>query len=317
MRAALLLAAAVLMALASPASAQQSAASAAAKGRVTPLSVQIISGAPPAAAKALTSKIGALIDRVLAVPPLDQPRGFSLTRSVSIDAPPPGVSPDHPLIARVTMIAQSIDLESGAKPDANGAYMGRLEGPSFQLGINNMTALYANVTWADDDYGAPQYLPLVRTTQQGFPVFRVGVRDVILITKPGRKPYVHVTQAEHLESLIAESRASVAAYPHPKAQAALDRQVAALTALSTQQRAAPACVSSRLSVPLGDCAAPHATFYVRLNRDYFDKGLPKSAIQLVTISTPAEGGHGHKVLEPKLRTAAANLDLRAIQAMLD
>ena len=43
----------------------------------------------------------------------------------------------------------------------------------------------------------------------------------------------------------------------------------------------------------------------------------KGAIQLVAISTPIPGGHGHKILEPKLKAAASELDLASIQALLD
>jgi hypothetical protein len=158
------------------------------QGRITPLSVQVV-GAQAASAKALTPKIGALIDRVLATPPLFQPHGFSLTRSVKIEAPPPGLSPDHPSTAEVVMIAQEIDLGAGAKPDASGAYRGRLEGPTFRIGVNDMTKLYANASWPDDDYaGAVQYLPIQRGTAQGFPVFRAGVRDVILSPSPAACP---------------------------------------------------------------------------------------------------------------------------------
>ena len=67
----------------------------------------------------------------------------------------------------------------------------------------------------------------------------------------------------------------------------------------------------------GDCAARDATFLVRPNLDYFDKGAPKTAVQLVAVSAPAEGGHGHKRLEPVMRAAAAAIDYRAIQAGLD
>ena len=42
------------------------------------------------------------------------------------------------------MIPQMINLEAGAKPDAEGAYMGRLEGPTFQIRFNSLTALYPN-----------------------------------------------------------------------------------------------------------------------------------------------------------------------------
>jgi len=313
-----LLAAAVTLA-ALPAHAEQSAASAAAKGRVAPVSVQVTDPTLPAPArKAMTTKVEALMGRALATPPFNDRRGFSLTRTVRIHAPQDGMPKTHPAVAQAIMIAQEIDLESGAKPDANGAYMGRLEGPGFHIHVNNLFALYAN--YAGGDPADVQYLPLTQGTVQGFPVFRVGVRDVVLVTKPGREPWVHVTKGEYLRKLVAETRASiaeVAGTPHPKMQQTLDQQTAALAALSPRDQAAPACASSRLRQFFGDCAARDATFYVRPNLDYFDKGAPKTAVQLVAVSTSAEGGHGHPRLEPKLRAAAAALDYRAIQAALD
>lgn len=165
-----------------------------------------------------------------------------------------------------------------------------------------------------------QNLPIRMNLAQGFPVFRVGVRDVVLVAKPGRLPYAPVTKAEYLQGLIDQTRATIAEIggtPHPKMQATLDDQTAALAALSPQERAAPACASSRLRQFFGDCTEPNATYYVRPNLDYFDKGAPKSAVQLVMISVPAGGGHGHKRLEPRMRAAAAEMDYAAIQAGLD
>lgn len=303
-----------------PAAAAQSAASAAAKGRITSLSVQVTDPAlPTAARKTLTSKIDALVARVLATPALTDPRGFSIGRSARIHAPSEGFPGSHPARAEAILLIQEIDLEHGAKPDAAGTYMGRLEGPTFRVFVNDLMALYANVSGGDPVRDV-QYLPLRTGTVQGFPVYRVGVRDVVVVTKPGREPFVNVTKGEYLQKLIDETRASIAEIggtPHPKMQATLDSQTTALAALSPQERAGPACASSRLRQFFGDCRAPDASFYVRPNLGYFDKGAPKTVIQLVAISTPAEGGHGHKTLEPKLRAAAAVLDFQAIQASLD
>lgn len=290
-----------LAGLALPAQAEQSAASAAARGRVAPLSVQVIGALPAAEAKAFTAKASAIVDAALATPALSQPRGFSITRSLTIDSPPQDQPQANPFIGRATMIVQMIDIEGGSKVDASGAYMGRLEGPGMTIRFNNLTALYANNSGGT--MGEARYLPLKMTPVGGFPTFRVGVNQVILVSRSGRLPYVPMTKAEYLRQLAREID---------------DPKVAAdLAALSPQQASAPACASSRLRERFGDCAAPDATFYVRLNPDYFDKGARKGAIQLVTISTPIPGGHGHKILEPRLKAAAGEIDLAAVRAMLD
>jgi hypothetical protein len=304
---------------ATSAHAEQSAASAAAKGRIAPVSLQVTDASLPAPArKALAAKMDGLIARALATPAFHDPHGFSLTRTVRIHEP--DALATAPARAEATLIAQDIDLESGAKPDATGAYMGRLEGPSFRIAVNDLLVLYANLGGREDAVREAQHLQMPMTLVQGFPMFRVGIRDVVLVTKPGRLPYVHVTKGEHLQQLLDATRESVAASGgpvHPKLQATLDRQMAELAALTPQERAAPACVSARLRQSFGDCAEKFAVFYVRPNPDYFDKGAPRTAVQLVAISTPAEGGHGHKRLEPVMRAAGAAIDYRAIQAGLD
>ena len=289
------------LAAASPALAEQSPASAAAKGRIAPFSVQVIGALPPAEVKAFTAKAGTIVDKVLATPTLHQPRGFSITRSLTIDSPPSDQPQGQPFLGRVTMIPQMIDLEAGAKPDAAGAYMGRLEGPTFQIRFNNLAAIYPNDN--GDRLDQPRDLPLKMAQVQGFPVFQVGVRQVILVAKPGRQPYQPMTKGQYLDWLAKEIPGDTRLAP-------------TRAALTGPQLAAPACASSRLRELFGDCAKGAAP-YVRLNPSYFDKGARKGAIQLVAISTPIPGGHGHKILEPKLKAAAAELDLASIQALLD
>lgn len=292
----------LLPALAGSAQAAQSPASAAAKGRVAPLVIQVTDPSLPAAqSKALATRMDGLVDRALATPAFVRPTGFSLTRSVKIDEALPG----QPARATATMIAQSINLEAGAKPDASGAYMGRLEGPTLRLIANDLLSLYPNTSWSDTAATEMRYMPQQVGERDGFPIYRVGIRKVIVVAKPGRQPFVRMTKAERLQGLMAE-------FTGPeRAELAQD-----LAALSPRERAEPACVSARLSQQFGDCAKG-AEAYVRINTAYFDKGLPRGAVQLVMISSPEEGGYGHRVLEPKMRAAAAAIDLKAIQANLD
>lgn len=303
-----------------PAAAQQSAASAAAKGRVTPLSVQVTDPKlPQAQVKALTAQAEAILQNALATPALATPRGFSLSRSLRIHAQPDGMPPAFPATAEAIMIPQMINLEAGAKPDASGAYMGRLEGPTFRVHLNSFSALFANAGWSDKPLEDFVEMPKRLGAVGGLPVYRVGIRDVILITKPGRDPFVSVTKGQWLQRRIAETRADIArmgGVPHPTMAATLSGYQKGLDALSPQDRDSPACASSSLHDFFGDCAAGDGR-YMRINPDFFDRSLPKGAVQMVAISTPAEGGHGHKILEPKLRATASAMDVAAIQASLD
>lgn len=296
-----MLLAAAGLAMAAPAHAQQSPASAAAKGRVAPLSVQVIGALPPAEVKAFTAKAGAIIDKVLATPTLHQPRGFSITRSLTIDSPPSEQPQGQPFLARATMIPQMVNLEAGAAPDADGTYMGRLEGPTFQIRFNTLAALYANDN--GDRLDQPRDLPMKMTAIQGFPVFQVGIRQVILIAKPGRLPYRPMTKGEYLDWLAKEIPGDTRLGADPGGASSATARGPGL------RQFAPARVVRRLRRRRGP--------YVRLNPEYFDKGVRKGAIQLVAISTPIPGGHGHKILEPKLKAAASELDLGSIQALLD
>ncbi len=298
--------------------ATQDPASAAAKGRITPLSVQVTYPLPAPQKTQMTAKVSALIDHVLRTPALKDPRGFSLTRSLKIDEPIKGYG-WHPARGEVVMIAQDIDLSANPKPDANGAYMGRLEGPSLHIGINNLMALYANV-FSDRDANDFLTLPLMRVSQQGYPVFRVGLRDVVLIAKPGKLPYVPVSKAEYLQSLLdaeAKSQAEFGPPTNPRAKAYQEKLFATKASLTAEDGAAPACASSRLSQVFGDCSEADASFYVRLNTDYFERGQGAGSVQMITIEVPVEGRDGHKRLEPRLRDAAGALDLDAIAALLD
>lgn len=306
--------------LAGPAQAgQQSAASAAARGRVAPSNVQWVDPTLSSAdRKTILAKTEALFGRALATPAFAGPYGFSLARSVFVRPPQPGLPPSHPARVEASFTAQQIDIEGGSTADASGAYAGRGEGPSFRFYVNDLMALYVSYH-GGDAFADVHYLPPQIGTLQGFPVFEVGPRDIVLISKADRRPYVYVTKAQHLGAQLSEMRAALARQgdaAHPRLRALVPRLEAEWAALGPAEREAPACVSSR-GETFADCRAPNPVYRVRPNPEYFDKGVAKSAVQLVAISLPSSRGVGHPQLDPKLRAAATALDLAAIQAGLD
>ena len=297
-----------LLSFASAAHAVQDSASAAAKGRVTPLNVQVTYALPAAGTKRLTAKGAAITNLILKTPAFTDPHGFSLTRSLKIDPPLDGFG-WHPARGEIVMIAQEIDLSASPKPDASGAYMGRLEGPTFRVRLNDLTALYANISDTQALTDALT-LPMMRVSERGYPVFRVGLRDVILIAPSGRLPYTQVSKVEYLQSLIDAEAALEAQFgpsSNPKTVDYRRRLAAEKAAMTPVTGAEPACASARLSEIFGDCAAGDAAFYVRLNTDYFRREPGAGSVQLITVSVPVEGRDGHKRLEPKLRLTADSL----------
>lgn len=154
----------------------------------------MIGALPPAEVKAFTAKAGTIVDKVLATPTLHQPRGFSTTRSLTIDSPPSEQPQGQPFLGRVTMIPQMTNWRPGPSR-TRPAPIGRLEGPTFQIRFNNLAAIYPNDN--GDRLDQPRDLPLKMASIQGFPVFQVGIRQVILIAKPDRQPYAPMTKGQY------------------------------------------------------------------------------------------------------------------------
>ncbi|MDQ7812600.1 hypothetical protein, partial [Brevundimonas sp.] len=143
----------------------------------------------------------------------------------------------------------------------------------------------------------------------------------VVVARPGRRPYRHVTKQEVLDREIGDYRKIVddlGGNAAPRLLETLGKLEAELAALSPAGRAEPACQDgSRRQGLFTDCAKVGAHFVVAVDPDYFDPARPKTAIQLVTISAPSEGAQGHPTLSPILREAMGQVDLRAIQALLD
>ncbi len=320
-RPALALAAAIMSLTATPSTAAQDPASAALPGRVGATS---LNQRDARLSKGEASRMAAEVERLLfgpllATPALADPHGFAIRRQLIIAPPPDGMPKSAPSIAQGHMLLLAIDATGASKPDAAGAYNGVGEGPGIQFTINDPTALYP---WPVGDENRPAFYDMDPTPElrDGFPVLRFRTREHIIIAKPGRKPYRHVTKAEVLAREIDDRRIVLEKFgPNeaPGLEQEQTKQQAELAALSPAERAAPACLgNSRKRGTFMPCSDSGAHYVVAIDPSYFDPTLPKTAIQLITLIAPAQHRDEHKVLGPVTRAAVAAMDLTALQRAL-
>lgn len=313
--------AACISLLAAPALAGQNAA-AAQPGRVSPTSLSQRDVRLP---KAEASGMAAAVERLLFSPllatsALADPQGFAISRQLIIAPPPEGMPRSGPSIAQGHILLRAVDLSAGSKPDAAGAYNGVGEGPGIQFTVNDPSALYP---WeVEEKPGRPAFYDMDPNPElrRGFPVLRFRTKEHIVIAKPGRKPYRHVTKAELLAREIADRQEVLAKLGADAAPGLLQDQTeqqAELAALSPGERAAPACLGgSRKRGTFTPCSERGANYVVAMDPAYFDPGLPKTAIQLITLIAPAQHRDEHKWLGPVARQAVAAMDLAALQRAL-
>lgn len=311
-----------LLTAAAAARAEQDPDSARAPGRVAPANIELRdSRVPQAQARAMATEVDGLLDRLLATPALADPHGFAISRQVILVPPRIGMPDWHPSAAEATLLARAIAVHGGSRADAAGAWSGVGEGPTLQLTVNDLGALYVWPEEGEDD--RPKFFELTNAPDErdGFPVLHFRSRDHVVIARPGRRPYRHVSKQEVLDREIGDYRKIVdelSGNAAPRLLETLRELEAELAALSPVERAEPACQDgSRRQGLFTDCAKVGAHFVVAVDPDYFDRDRPKTAIQLVTISAPSEGAQGHPTLSPLMREAMEQLDLRAIQALLD
>lgn len=307
----------VVLLAAGVAPAQQDAASAQAPGRVFPPTTDVVGKVvSPAEATTMNRKVGAILDTLLQTPALAQPRGFSIRQHIRLYTPPPGMPKHHPAVAKAQVLLQRINLQDKATvvDKATGTSGGVGEGPTVHLHANDQTAQFANPMDRDAQGNNYYELPVTPRTLHGFPLLKVRTREVIVIAKAGRQPFAHVTKQRYLEGRIAEARKQAGA-SGGKLQQLEDE----LASLSPEEKGSPACRSSRRKrgTSFVPCQDSGAQYIVTLHPDYFDKALPKTALQLLTISVAPQGSRLDKLLEPVLRSAVEQLDLAALQRSLE
>lgn len=298
--------------------AAQDAASAQAPGQVSFGSDVVNPQVPARERAALVARGKAVAELLLATPALREPRGFALNGYVRVDFFRDSVRVDgDPFPISGSLLLRKIDLRSGAKPDAQGRYPGHGEGPAVKFKINDLLGLYGNNAASGGQRGGHFQLPVGALTRDADGVYRFeqGLQRVVVIAAPGRDPFLPLTQQDYLQGLIAELYPDGRdPAPHPgKGLAALQAELAAL---SPEQRRAPACSGGRGRGWLSNCAARGASALVRPNLDYFDRSKPRGTPQLITLTVALPWVGQDREEGDRMRSAVAELDIAALQALL-
>lgn len=316
MRNLLLCTVAALM-VAGPASAQDASS---APGAVAYTSGSSDDGARAADRTALLDSVRRTIAPILDVPTLANPVGHTAETFLRNRPPPPGMPRSDPMTAMGHIIARPLDLSKA--PDAQGRYPGMDEGAPITVQANDATALFVDGSNFEDV--STHYFTLPRMVERSGPatVLPQGLWDLYVFTRSGEAPWLPVSQEERLLGLIAaaenERDANRAV---PEVHALFDTWVVArrgaLEAMTPAERASQACAGSTAHplTEMSDCE-PDALGYVRINPDFFDRSLPRSAVQLLTLAVPSEDHARQSESAAIVRDAFLRTSLDAIQTAL-
>lgn len=300
--------------LATPLWAQtQDTASASAKGRLD-LGYNGSRTTPsPSEKTPLHLKAVRIRDMLLGSSALRDRRGFALGASVQVGPPGPLGRVPGPDVATGSILLRFINV-SRSKPNAQGEYPGDGEGPTLTYWINDFKGLGS--PRASDGRNAFT-APLDLRTEGGVTTYSRNGMGYTMLHKPGHAPFRPLTTERFYQLVIAEDQANLAAGGDAifmeSTRKTLEKTKAELAALTPKERAAQACESSSRPAPCNDRNARRLT---ELDPAFFT-GKPKSSAQVITFSVKEHPRGGvNKQLVP-LRTAFEELDLSAVQAMLD
>lgn len=292
-------------------------------------------------------KVGARVAKMLEVvqkAPLLAPKGMSLHPAVSVEGPPDHAAKHHPLVTQGTLLLLPIKLEDKRSvPDKKtGAWKGTGEGPMLRLHLNDLGVFLRGERL---DFSKPeQFFPEPRQVGavQGFPVYDMGDREVLLIRKGDALPWRPFPVEDFYQHLIAREEATLALFQKQlaalkgpaveeveKANATrrtrIDSLKQQLSQMPPAQRQAAACQSGRHQkgslTGLDLECAPGSTRLVRANQDFFSPSAPKGSLQLLAVTTT--WGVLHKedrlpnTLGRVLRAALQEADLKSLQGLLD
>jgi hypothetical protein len=227
-------------------------------------------------------RLKALLQGLLATPPLANPRGMSVHPGITLTRDPVNglVTGSVRLLLKPLGAGDVVSTRGPGEP----RWIGQGEGDSIEVRFNDVAALQVEA----ENAAAIIHRPTTVGHWHGLPLLQVAKATPVLVIAPAGRPlWVPITLGEHL--------ATRAGAGGPDATAAREQ----LAALDDAGRASPACAPHRRADPAGDCAAPDATFYVRWNQRYFDTRR-RDAVQLVTVQL----GHArHEQTSPAFRQA--------------
>lgn len=299
-----------------------------ATGALMPLSINQRSSLSAPHLAALQADLDGVLERLRQTPALRGRQGFALNQSLTF------YDQDGPAGAKGFLLVRRIDPAQSQRDPRSGHWQGIGEGPGITVQFNDVSAFFGYPA-GQDAAGDYFQIPVHPRRLQGFPVVEVNGGDVVVIAKPGRKPFVHISRQRYLEGLMASDREQIErlqgmlADTHdaagraeverylPKWRAELEQKQAMLAAMSATERAAPMCQSGQsLRQLFGDCNAPHAVYLVTANPAYFDPALPRHQPQLLTIDVVGKAFFNDHLLGRLVRQAVAQLDLKALHAEL-
>ncbi|WP_394560405.1 hypothetical protein [Aquipseudomonas alcaligenes] len=304
-----------------------------ARGAVGPLGFDIQgTPLPREQAPQLRGRLEQLLGQLRGTPALAPLRGFAIDQSARLFEQPAAL-PSAPAGGWAHLLVRRVD-PARSERDSSGALRGIGEGPAVEMRVNDQAALFGYAV-GKDARGDYYQLTVKPRRLQGMPVLQIGSKDVVVLHKPGRKPFAHVSRQRYLEGLLASEREHIASLQQQLADAtdaesrhqlqqfilqwqgtaALKQQ--ALDAMSEAERRSPTCQRSSARGLFAACSDPGAVYYVTFEPAYFQPGLPPSSVQLLTISVVNKGFLNDNELGLKLRQAVAQLDLAALQRSLD
>lgn len=305
------------------------------RGALTPLQFDSRNLLPSEQAQLMKRKVESILQRLLQTPALSTPRGFSIDQHVHLDK----VASSSGIIgAKSFLLVRRVDPSASKRDPSSGALRGVGEGPVIKVHINDRDAVFGEYSKENESLGTTRESPVKMRVLHGFPVYERGNRDVVVIAKPGREPFIPVSKQRYLEGLLSLDlerakfqREQLAAAQEPReranlekylarSEAAISEKQALLNSLSAAERGEQACPSKKpKGSPFIDCNEKGATHYLALNPDYFDASRPKTGIELITIEVTTVGKNsvGDKALGTLTRQAVEQLDLSSLQNSLN
>jgi hypothetical protein len=272
----------------------------------------------------------ALLRQTGALAPL---QGFAINQSMRLFEQPTALN-GAPAGGWAHLLVRRIDPARSERDPSSGGLRGYGEGPAIEVRVNDQGALFGYAV-GKDAQGDYYQLVVKPRRLQGMPVLQIGSKDVVVLHKPGRKPFRHISRQRYLQGLLAGEHAHIASLQQQLAETAdaesrhqlqqfirqwqgtAAQKQATLDAMSDAERRSPTCQSSSGRGLFASCSDPGAVYYVTFEPDYFQPGLPPSSVQLLTISVVGKGFLNDKTLGLKVRQAVAQLDLPALQRGLD
>lgn len=289
-------------------------------------------------------RLSKMLELVLQAPQLREPRGMSLHPSMVASAPPANAVKHHPAVIEATVLAKLITVEDKrAKQDkTTGAWIGTGEGPMLRMRFNDLGAF---LSATPVDYATPAqyfYEPARIGEVGGFPVYRVDGKEVLLIHKREALPWRPYSVERYVQARIADEEKTHAVFATQPAsanaserahvdranaerKARIDAMKQQLSQLTQEQREAGACEAGKRrrgdALGLDLACGSGSTRLVEPNPDMFLRAAPRNALQVLSISTTwgvlDKNDRMPNALGRTMRAALQDIDLKAVQAMLD